>query len=691
MKNSLGPTSIALATLACGAAATLLAWYLVGRQAETQARAEFASQSQVAANIVQGRVQRHIDLLFGLDAFAQHAGALTRAQFHTYAKGLDFGNRFPGLQAVEFIRKVPHEARAAFVEAVRTDRSLRGQGYPGFDITPPGERAEYWVIDFVEPLDGNEPAFGLDLRTRAAVPAAERSRDTGEPSMTGRYRLAQEAGGSLGLVMYLPVYATPEPLSESARREALTGFVNVVLRVDDLFAGILGEHAFDGLQVALHDLGPLGGAPAAPSADTRLFATAEVPGEPAGKTHWYEWRPHGAREIPVAGRLWHLQLQSQPRLLPWLEPLPLLVLGAGLAVSLLLFGILRTIARSRSDALALAHRATLELRTQLSFTQQLIEAIPNPVFFKDAAGRYLGCNEAFESYAGVPREELIGKTVFDILPQDLADRSQLADAQLFGRPGTHAYEANVAVARGASRRDVIVNKATFYDASGAVAGLVGVVVDITQRKQLEAVTAETNERLRAVIEAAPLAIIARDLESVIRMWNPAAERMFGWAEEEVLETGTSIVPERLREETAVLRKRAQQGETIWIEDTQRVHRDGHLIDVSMSIAPIYGADSKVIGTMVTIADISRRKQAEQALRESEAHLRLAMDAAQMGMWYWEADSDRFTYSDGLNVLFGRRADAPLIDYRRLQESMHAEDRELFDATLRHAIKKGTDF
>jgi diguanylate cyclase (GGDEF)-like protein/PAS domain S-box-containing protein len=368
-----------------------------------------------------------------------------------------------------------------------------------------------------------------------------------------------------------------------------------------------------------------------------------------------------------------------------------LVLGAGLALSLLLFGVLRTVARSRSEALALAHKATLELRTQLSFTQQLIEAIPNPVFFKDAAGRYLGCNEAFEDYAGVRRDELVGKTVFDILPQDLADRSQFADTQLFGRPGTQAYEANVAVARGGSRRDVIVNKATFYDAAGAVAGLVGVIVDITQRKQLEVVTAETNERLRAVIEAAPLAIIARDLDSVIRMWNPAAERMFGWTEDEVLETGTSIVPERLREETAVLRRRAQQGETVWIEDSQRMHRDGHLIDVSMSIAPIYGADSKVIGTMVTIADISRRKQAEAALRESEAHLRLAMDAAQMGMWYWEAGTDRFTYSDGLNTLFGRPADAPLADYRHLQESMHPEDRELFDATLRHAIKKGSDF
>jgi two-component system CheB/CheR fusion protein len=76
-----------------------------------------------------------------------------------------------------------------------------------------------------------------------------------------------------------------------------------------------------------------------------------------------------------------------------------------------------------------------------------------------------------------------------------------------------------------------------------------------------------------------------------------------------------------------------------------MRRDGSLVDASVSISPIYD-EGRVAGTMVTITDITRRKQAEAALRESESQLRLAMEAAQMGMWCWEADTDRFTHSEG---------------------------------------------
>ncbi|HYC35334.1 MAG TPA: EAL domain-containing protein [Usitatibacter sp.] len=579
--------------------------------------------------------------------------------------------------------------RWTYVARVRADRTLDPNGYPDFDIHPEGRRDEYWVIEFLEPLAGNEAAFGLDIRMRQARDAAERARDTGAPVMTGRYRLAQEPRASYGLVIYLPVYGMKRPTTVSERRDALNGFVNVVLRVDDMMAAMLADPVVQGLRMRLHDRGALDRAIEPLSEQTRMYQT---PGpflddrEPGR----FEWRARELIDLPVAGRHWGFEFESDPDMAPHLRPLPLLVLLAGLTVSLLLYGILRSLVSRRSEAVALAEVATRELRTQLSFTQQLIEAIPNPVFFKDPQGIYLGCNHAFEEYVGLAREQIVGRRVMDIMPGDLANKSISFDAQLFDKPGSQAYEAHFASREGVPR-DVIVNKATFFDPSGAVAGLVGVIVDITQRKQLEAATHESNERLRAVIEAAPLAIVARDRERRVIIWNPSAERMFGWKESEVLGTVASIVPEPLREETERLRLRARAGETIWIEETQRMARDGRLLDVSLTMSPLHGADGSVEGTMVMIADISRRKQAEAALRQSEAQLRLAMEAAQLGMWYWECDTDRFDYSEGLGTLFGRPRDAAPVDYRVLQEAMHAEDRELFQATFRHALRQGSDF
>src|SRR5689334_20991545 len=115
MKTYLRPQSVALIALACGIAATLTGWWIVGRQAEREARAEFANQASLATNVVERRIQRYIDLLYGLDALANHEPSLTRIEFHNYVAALDLGARLPGVQAVEYIRRVGAAQRDEFV------------------------------------------------------------------------------------------------------------------------------------------------------------------------------------------------------------------------------------------------------------------------------------------------------------------------------------------------------------------------------------------------------------------------------------------------------------------------------------------------------------------------------------------------------------------------------------------------
>lgn len=121
---------------------------------------------------------------------------------------------------------------------------------------------------------------------------------------------------------------------------------------------------------------------------------------------------------------------------------------------------------------------------QKTVLQAVINAVPAPIFFKDSEGRYLGCNRAFENYIGLSREELVGKSVHELFDDDLASVYAEADAALFADGGEQVYEALVKYADG-SIRDVMFHKAVFDAEDEGVSGLVGVILDITDRKKME--------------------------------------------------------------------------------------------------------------------------------------------------------------------------------------------------------------
>jgi PAS domain S-box-containing protein len=128
-------------------------------------------------------------------------------------------------------------------------------------------------------------------------------------------------------------------------------------------------------------------------------------------------------------------------------------------------------------------RAEEALQEQFTFLQVLIDTIPAPVFYQNAKGLYVGCNQAFETSLGLSKTQIIGKTVFEIAPQDLAKQYHQADIALFEKRGVQTYEGSVLYADG-KKHDVIFYKAIFAKGDG-IGGLVGVILDISERKRTE--------------------------------------------------------------------------------------------------------------------------------------------------------------------------------------------------------------
>jgi len=142
------------------------------------------------------------------------------------------------------------------------------------------------------------------------------------------------------------------------------------------------------------------------------------------------------------------------------------------------------------------HARQRQLRRQLQALQASVDNIPAPIFAKNAAGVYTDCNQAFLDYIGRRRDEVVGKTVYDIAPPELAKIYDEADRSLLASGQRHIYDAKVRWSDG-SHRDVTFYKAVFHDEAGVPAGQAGAIFDITERRRLE-------QRLRVLAETDPL-------------------------------------------------------------------------------------------------------------------------------------------------------------------------------------------
>jgi len=155
-----------------------------------------------------------------------------------------------------------------------------------------------------------------------------------------------------------------------------------------------------------------------------------------------------------------------------------------------------------------------EMREHLHFVEQLLEAMPGPLFYKDAEGRYLGANGAFERFIGRSRAQLVGRTVYDISPPELAAVYDQADRDLLASGGTQIYESRVTRADG-SIADVMFHKAVFRSTGGEQGGIVGFALDISQRKLAERRVAQLNRILTVLGATSQLIIETRDRDRLV--------------------------------------------------------------------------------------------------------------------------------------------------------------------------------
>ncbi|MBU2627216.1 MAG: PAS domain S-box protein [Proteobacteria bacterium] len=255
-----------------------------------------------------------------------------------------------------------------------------------------------------------------------------------------------------------------------------------------------------------------------------------------------------------------------------------------------------------------------KLRLKLEFFNLLFETLPNPVFYKDEKGRYLGCNMAFESFTGKDRAQIIGKTVYDMGPKELADKYHEMDTRLFEKKGSQQYEWRVKTATG-KMRDVIFNKAALVNEDDSIAGLVGIITDITHRKLREEAVKVSEEKFKKISSSAHDAIVQMNDRGEIIFWNAAAQKIFGYTWEEVKgkDLHQLLVPPRymmaFQNGFTTFKKYGQGNAVGKTVELSAVRKDGSEFEVELSLSSYQ--EHGIWNAVGIIRDISDRKQIEK--------------------------------------------------------------------------------
>jgi signal transduction histidine kinase len=360
------------AVLVLSLAATAGTAYGFHREVDHDRGRRFDAAAERARGAIDARLEVHTQNLAQLRNWVLVHPALTRADFEEFAS-LGFDQAlYPGVQALTVARRVLRADVDGFEASVRTELAAGG-ATATFDVHPDGGGADAYVVTYIEPLAGNEAAFGFDLGSDATrLRAIETARDSGGLAGSGPVRLVQESGDQTGFVLFAALYDTQTlPTTVEQRRDHFTGVVGAVFRVGDMFEGVLGPNPETDAEV--YDVGPISDPPE-PRYDstTRLLDTdAEVTMPPSGEAVGL----HRDLDLNMGDRRWRIVLTPAEGFAEGSDSLPIAVAILGGLGSVLLASVVQAAARGRDRAERRATEMTADLRDaqaalQVAFDQE---------------------------------------------------------------------------------------------------------------------------------------------------------------------------------------------------------------------------------------------------------------------------------------------------------------------------------
>jgi PAS domain S-box-containing protein len=259
-----------------------------------------------------------------------------------------------------------------------------------------------------------------------------------------------------------------------------------------------------------------------------------------------------------------------------------------------------------------AHFPAPDTQDELARLAAIIESSSDAIISKDLNGTILTWNRGAAAIYGYAAEEAIGRSIHLLVAPDRMAEEEAILARLRDGKRVQHFET-VRINKSGLPIHVSLTISPIFGKNGIV-GASDVARDITERKRLDAAIAQ----LAAIVESSEDAIISKDLSGTIQTWNTSAERLYGYTAQEAIGRNMTILQPagREHEETEIL-QRAARGERVDHFETERVKKDGSVVKVSLTISPIRDRRGVVAGASHIARDISKQKEVEEQLRQTQ--------------------------------------------------------------------------
>ncbi len=275
------------------------------------------------------------------------------------------------------------------------------------------------------------------------------------------------------------------------------------------------------------------------------------------------------------------------------------------------------------DRLAAVERAAARqqaveaaLRDSRERYRLLIESFPDAVVLYDPDGRVVYVNQAFVDTYGWQREEWLGRKIDFVPPEETEKTRNAIDRVLAGEDLVLETRRNT---RDGRTLDVRIRPAPFRAPDGELLGVYVIHRDVTEKKRRERALRESEERYRKLLDASPDPISVYDARGKVTYVNPAFQETFGWGLEELAGRGIDFVPPHEVERTRDAVRRTLAGETVLLE-TQRLTKDGRLLDIQLKTTIFHNDDGSLAGDIVIYRDVTTLKHAQRELARHQDHL-----------------------------------------------------------------------